>query len=201
MAHGTAGGTVERMISNSYQFKEDQRLYVPYGPGKGSNTTNIGFIDLKGQPERMAEIHELRGFPVFEELMRALNAPESSVRTLRIDTAKDEFPRDEYPHSFFSMLTFCFEVCQGEEDKGYYIELYRFFVQVASTLLPGDDVQVDFHLVPLTVRPEDYSGWALEIRLYGYGKSEDGARRAWVRGFRQVNEFMLRIEAENRRRP
>lgn len=156
---------------------------------------------MKGQLERIAEIHELRGFPEFEELMRALNAPESSVRTLRIDTVKDEFPRDEYPHSVFSMLTFCFEVCQGDEDKRYYVELYRFFVQIASRFLPTDDVQIDFHLVPLTVKSLSYSGWALEIRVYGYGKSEDGARSAWAKGFMQVSEFMLRIESENRKPP
>lgn len=189
------------MISDIYQFGEDQRLYVPYRPGQGSHTANVGFIELKAQPERIAEIHELRGFPEFEELIRALNVPESSVRTLRIDTGKGEFPRDTYSHSYFSMLTFCFEVCQGDEDKRYYVELYRFFVQVASPLLPADNVQIDFHLVPLTVKAGNYSGWALEIRLYGYGKSEDDAHGAWAQGFRQVNEFILRIESENRNSP
>ena len=188
------------MISNIYQLGEDQRLYVPYPPGKGSHTTNVGFIDLRSQPERIAEIHELRGFPEFEELVRALNAPESAVRTLRIDTAKDEFPRDEYPRSFFSMLTFCFEAFHGDDDKRYYIDLYRFFVQLASHFLPADDVQVDFYLVPFTVQVSN-NGWALEIRVYGYGKSEDDARSAWVRGFMQVSEFMHRIESENRKPP
>lgn len=185
------------MISHLYHLGEDQRLYVPYRAGSGSHTSNIGFVDLKGKPERITEIHELRGYPEFEELIRALNASESSIRTLRVDTAKDEFPRPDYANSFFSMVTCAFEKA-GPEDRQYISELYKYFVGYASDSGLPDTVQADFFIVPLTITAGNFSGWCFEIRLYGYGRSESEAKEAWSNGFRVMKDFLLQVDRQNR---
>lgn len=176
------------MLSQLYQMGEDQRLYIPYRAGTGSHTSNIGFIDLKAQPERLCEIHELQGYPEFEELLRTLNSAECSLRTLRVDTSDDDFPEFGHSHTCFSMLSFCFEALGQDEDKRYFVELYNYFRRSASGYLPGDDVRVDFFLIPLTLVSIGYHGWALEIRLYGFGISVESSRNAWARGFERVNK-------------
>jgi hypothetical protein len=186
------------MITHLYLAGEDQRLHIPYRPRSGSHTTNIGFIDLKAQPERIVEIHELTGYPDFEDLIRVLNQPGCSLRTLRVDTAKDDFERPGYSNSYFSFLTVSFEQPHPEDDKRYFSELYGSFTAYASGLILPDAVQVDFYIVPLEVKANKFSGWCLDIRLYGFGASVEEAMKNWSDGLRLVRELLLMVDKNSR---
>lgn len=107
-------------------------------------------------------------------------------------------PGAGHPHSFFSMLTFCFEALQsGDHDKTYFVELYKCFRHRAPEFSLPDSVRIDFHLVPITVKAITHRGWALEIRLYGFGETEASARESWVRGFSRIQEVLLELERSN----
>lgn len=190
--------TFHRMITHLYQAGEDQRLHIPYRPRSGSHATNVGFIDLKAQPERLAEIHELSGYPDFEDLVRVLNQPDCSLRTLRVDTAKDEFDRPGFSSSYFSFLTVSFEQAHPEDDRRYFCELYRSFTAYASGIILPDAVQVDFYIVPLEVTANKFRGWCLDIRLYGFGASEGEAMKHWSDGLRLVRELLLMVDKDSR---
>src|SRR5687767_1549837 len=84
---------------------ESQLLKMPYGANEGSISPNIGFINLKTQPERIDEIHELEGFPELKELLLLLNKPDTVFATLRINTGKNIHKFEGYSNSYFSFLT------------------------------------------------------------------------------------------------
>jgi hypothetical protein len=186
------------MITHLYHAGEGQCLHIPYRARSGSHTTNVGFIDLKAQPERLAEIHELRGYPDFEDLVRVLNQPDCSLRTLRVDTARDEFDRPGFSNSYFSFLTVSFEQAHPEDDRRYFRELHRSFTAYNAALNVPDAVQVDFYIVPLEVTVNKFRGWCLDIRLYGFGTSEEEAMKNWSDGLRLVRELLLMVDTASR---
>jgi len=187
------------MLTSFSIATDDQLLKIPYRASQGSGSPNIGFIDLKTQPERITEIHELAGYPQLEELVRLLNKHESSFRTLRVDTAKDVFTRQGFTTSVFSHLTISFENLGGEDDRRFYIEAHRFLSVYVSSLPASDAIVINFVAVPLRV--QTFRGWCLDVRLYGFGNSEDEANQHWFSGLTLLKKFLLRLDEENRNNP
>jgi hypothetical protein len=187
------------MLTSFSVAANDQLLKIPYRASQGSGSPNIGFIDLKTQPERVTEIHELAGYPKLEELVRLLNKQESSFRTLRVDTAKDVFTRQGFSKSVFSHLTISFENLGGEDDRRFYMEAHRCFSAYASSLPASDAIVINFVTVPLQV--QTFLGWCLDVWLYGFGNSEDEANRQWLSGLTLLKKFLLRLDEENRDNP
>jgi hypothetical protein len=184
------------MLTSFSVAADDQLLKIPYRASQGSGSPNMGYVDLKAQPERIAEIPELTGYPELEELVRVLNKQESSFRTLRVDTAKDVFRRPEFSKSESSHLTISFENLGGEDDERFYMEAHRSFSSYVSLLPVSDAIVINFVAVPLQV--QTFRGWCLDLWLYGFGKSEDEARRNWLSGLTILREFLLRLDEENR---
>lgn len=175
---------------------DDQLLKIPYRASQGSGSPNIGYVDLKRQPERIAEIQELIGYRELEELVRVLNKQESSLRTLRVDTAKDVFRRPGFSKSIFSHLTVSFENLGGEDDKRFYMEAHRSFSSYVSLLPVSDGIVINFVAVPLQV--QTFRGWCLDLWLYGFGTSEEGAKRNWLSGLTFLGGFLMQVDKENR---
>lgn len=100
----------------------DKALIMPYDPGAGLYSPNIGFIDLKFQPERIAEIHELKGYLEFEALIRQLNDRNSIFRTFRVDTGLNQPSHcsPEFPSSCYAYLTFTFDTPENWSNKELY---------------------------------------------------------------------------------
>lgn len=187
------------MLTSFSIATDDQLLKIPYRASQASGSANIGFIDLKAEPERITEIHELAAYPELEELVRQLNKQESSFRTLRVDTAKDIFRRRSFSRSAFSHLTISFENLGGEDDKRFYMEAHQSFSSYVSLLPVSNAIVINFVAVPLQV--QTFRGWCLDIWLYGFGHSEDEARRNWLSGLTLLKKFLLRLDEENRDNP
>ena len=127
------------------------------------------------------------------------NKQESSFRTLCVDTAKDVFRRPEFSRSVYSHLTISFENPGGEDDKRFYMEAHRSFYSYVSRLPLLNVIVINFVAVPLQV--QTFRGWCLDLRLYGFGKSEDEALRTWRSGLTILRGFLLRLDEENRDNP
>ena len=184
------------MISRFVTMGEEHLLKIPYHKGEGSHSSNIGYIDLKQEPDRISELHELQGYPEFEELIRRLIQPQCTLRPLRIDTAKDEFYHPQFSNSHYSFLTVSFDNPDPVDDARFFAELHGSFQSYGSHL--PDSVRIDFYLVPMAIPRHKFRGWCLDIRLYGYGTSETEARGNWATGLEILNDFLIEVDNNNR---
>lgn len=176
---------------------KEQLLVFPYRSGTTPDSTNIGYIDLKKEPERIAEIHELNGYPELQDFVRCLNAPESIFRTLRSDTVRDSFKPPDYTKSVFSHSTIAYDFLECNQDPAMYQSIYELFLDSGLGGALPDSVVADFWLIPTYYKIHEQPGWCLDIWLYGYGNSEKESHGGWSAGLRALKTHFMRMSAAN----
>lgn len=103
---------------------EKDGLSVPYPPSDEGGRTNVGYFDLKLNPELISRVHELTGYPEFEKLTKSINRPESIFRSLRLDIKpKAQVEGATYAHS--SYVTIAFEILSWSQAEENYRDLYN----------------------------------------------------------------------------
>lgn len=82
---------------------------IPYPANTSDSRENNGYIDLKKEPHRIEQIHELDGWPELRDFVAQLNTPRGFFRTLRTDAWVLENAVTESKYTFESYLTLGFE--------------------------------------------------------------------------------------------
>lgn len=174
---------------------EDQTLHVPYGTGNsghGSDGRNNGFINLHTNPERMDEIHELRGYPELRECLETM-LKASVFRSLRADTVMDEHIIPHYRSSCYSMFTMVFlnATPSDGEDYRYFFEDFK---KSAKESKISDRVIAYFVENPVKAFNvgSTFEGVCLDIRIIGLGYSQADARGQWKVGMRCLKKCLDR---------
>lgn len=195
------------MICDILIAPKEQTVTLPYGTESASGGRNNGFINLLTQPERINELHELKGVPELRNLIEELNSPKSEFFTCRTDSGqywyKDpKYPQSVYPESFHTFVTIYLRFLDNDakNDLEYYRKIASSFYYSIDPLGWDDTVQVRFIITPLFLKPLNKHSFCLDIYNHGYGDTVDDARREWRKSFKAWAEFIhgvdLRLQAD-----
>jgi hypothetical protein len=176
---------------------DETTLPIPYRADLDDGGTNNGFFDLKTDLNQIENLRELNGFPELQFLVMMLNQPESSMRTLRIDTCQDKHLRYGFRHSCFGMLTFAMEFGH-EKDEDFFREFPSSLRQYCADFDVPYASETIFGLSRFEVPSNKTAGWCLDFRLITWAKQSDTARMKWRTCFKPIAQWLLIVEKENR---
>lgn len=176
---------------------------LPYGPSAGKESPNIGCIDLRTQPERIGEIQELNGFPELKELVQFLNDPLGTFFSILCDTGLnvrgESFDSPTMPFNKYSCLTITVPPSTGpDDDRAFLAQCYSTFAQWVHCVYPTDAIHFLFVLAPVIWTVTDTKGWTLDVRVTGFGESDEMAHANWIKGSSAVSRYLLEVDKENR---
>lgn len=151
---------------------------VPYPPVVHEDgNRNFGYRRVKGDPEAVKRIPEVQGWPELQDFLLAVNALESPIESVGCE--KGFFPSD----------------VEGPTVKlGSYIDVIlselalnvpENHLLLASLLLPSiAGCEKWWSNVELSLQPMRFLGgviapWGLMVRVTGYGRGEEEARKWW----------------------
>jgi hypothetical protein len=175
---------------------EDQGLGIPYPKGTATGSTNVGYVDLKKNPEALAGLPELQDWPELEGFLRAVNLPDSLFRTLRCEVAASPIKHSGCTRKVTSYVTVAFELLDWNQAQGAYGELYRSFREYSSGLKAPVKLVVEFELIPTSYLMHGINrGWSVDVWISGLGTSKDAARATWRAGLRIVQDFLTKESA------
>lgn len=171
-------------------------LPVPYPPSDEGGRTNVGYFDLRGHPELIAQVHELRGYPEFEKLIRDINRPESIFRSLRLEV-KPRAQIEGAIHAHSSYVTIAFEILNWSRLEANYRDLYQQFIRFPLRRSPPDSTRLQFRPVWVNFDEHREGGVGLDIVIIGVGLSESQALAAWRSGLTAVREFLTKVSEKH----
>jgi len=139
---------------------------------------NSGYVRVKGDPETVARIPEAQGWPELQDFLLAVNAAQSPIESVGCE--KGFSPSD----------------VEGPTEKlGSYIDVIltdlarnaapENLLLLASNLLPSVAgcekwwSNVEMCLQPMRFLSGTVSPWGLMVRVTGYGRGQDEARKWW----------------------
>jgi hypothetical protein len=149
----------------------------------------VGYNFLKENPEKIAQIPELRGFPEAEELIRAVNGEESGLRTVGpLRAVCDGGDQQSKRCVFYVGLTF--EDAKLKGDKTAYYSLFDRLTQYANSLETERDTVIEAFLTPTLYDEIVQYGWSMGLYVYGYADAEEGARAMWATAVQVLKDFL-----------
>src|SRR6185503_13857668 len=106
------------------EFDDSTGLGIPYPPDLDDGGGNAGYFDLKLEPEKIANIHELQSWPELRDLVMLINHKDSFFRTLRCQAFFSGAPENlPFRRVYFSYTTVAFEILDYNLSMGCYEEL------------------------------------------------------------------------------
>lgn len=171
---------------------EDQGLGVPYPKDDSPDSANVGYFDIKRNPENTLNFPELHGWAELKEFIEVINRTDSLFRTLRCDVASSDFNRSPYTKKITSYVTTAFEILDWNRVTGTYEDLYKRFCEFATGSI-SDSTVIDFELVPTSYLDHGINrGWSVDVWNTGLGGDDKEARVAWIAGIEEVKGFLVR---------
>lgn len=184
------------MIAEFKVADEGQGLGIPYLEGSASGSTNVGYFDLKKNPEALSGLPELRGWPELKNFLRVVNQPDGLFRSLRCDVAASRIDHSGCTRKVTSYVTVAFEVLDWNRAQGGYGELYRRFREYSAGVKAPVKLVIEFELIPTSYRTHGIIRcWSLDVWVSGLGTSKEAARATWRAGLRVVEDFLTRESA------
>lgn len=115
---------------------------IPYG-GQGvartDGSANYGFKDIKGRPERIAEIPELQDDSALRQLVTAINRNDTGLFSIGCVSDATQYPQG-YGHSGY--IEIAWDSCEQVSDMSNYFPLFFHFARFLKT--SGFDRRVKF---------------------------------------------------------
>jgi hypothetical protein len=138
---------------------------------------NFGYVRVKGDPEAVKRIPEVQGYPELQDFLLAVNVPQSPIESVGCE--KGFFPSDV--EGLTVKLGSYIDVILSEP----VLNVPENLLLLASLLLPSvSGCEKWWSNVELSLQPMRFLGgvvapWGLMVRVTGYGRSEDEARKWW----------------------
>jgi hypothetical protein len=173
--------------------REDPVLDFPWTDPRGE----FVYRDLKGHPERVAQLPEARQFPELGELLVALNSAGSPVETAKCDAwttaemdAEEEIYEARYKIGSYVDVVFC-----NGGDR-YSFSAHEQFARRVVGLLggradPAAAAEVCLRRCFFAAGAEVREGFYCTLHVHGYGQHAESARRNWGAALRDVEAAIL----------
>ncbi|WP_298243238.1 hypothetical protein [uncultured Bradyrhizobium sp.] len=141
---------------------EPRSKAIPYPADLENDRTNQGFKDLKGNPEVIETIAEIRDCPALRDALMALNEPETQFFTVGCEKSLNEHERKFWKRGY---LEFSFNYAELVRDATPYFVLFFHFNQAAPIrdFLPKHSVQFAWELQRCHFRKADVAGFTCAV--------------------------------------
>ena len=169
---------------------------VPYpNVDHADGKKNYGFLDVKANPELIDSIPEVQGWPEFKQLLQVINGPESSLMSLGCE--KSYFPYDGKATKFGittyigSYTDVAFSDIPMNQDRSNLLTLAQQIRDQINPIFANTGARVDLTLQQSPSLFGVPDCWTIQLKLRGYGRDNDEARKMWGAG---ASELLKVIE-------
>jgi hypothetical protein len=189
--------------------KGDPFLEFPWASDDGV----LAYVDVKGHPEKVDEIEEVRGRPELADFVRVVNEPASCLITAKCDVwIEDELGESE--EIYDAKLKFCSYVdllFAEDRIRSSFLRNEGLAKSLATALSnfdgePGSDdlpAAAEFIVRRCCYRSDVTAADPTELRegfyitfyLFGYGGDETEACSRWCEGLKRVTPVLVRFAA------
>jgi len=166
-----------------------QPLGIPYWR-EPSDAASAGYIDLKGEPHRLDEVPEIKGWPSLHELLGQLNTAESHLMSLGCGVFI--YPPNgssQLQWSAFAYVGYCFaDLSQLTDARIYFPHFFHFCRHYAAQTNTG--ANVFFELRETGFYDRNAQGFSLDYVVRAEADSEDQLRRVIAFHFDALSDFL-----------
>ena len=156
---------------------DEEGMTVPYQPLFDSIRRNHGFVDLRGQPELVANIMESSESPAMKRLLVRLARPEAKIFSVGCDVGKkfvaDEDPPCHTAGGYIQIMDVDY-VQRSPQDYERYAEVVAKILERGSD---GHEWHVNFVLTSVKFKLDDFSDMtgSLWIWFHAFSDTEERA--------------------------
>jgi hypothetical protein len=178
--------------------REDPVLDFPWKDPAGE----LAYVDLKRQPELLAEIVEAETFPELRDFLGMLNSPQSMVETAKCDTwaTAELTPEEEVFEASHKFASYVDVVFSSGDARGS-LSIHEGFVRKLVGLLrrapeipSAAEACVRRCLFGEEIDVQD--GFYCTLYVSGYGRDEASARQNWGVGLKLVGNALVQLSSE-----
>lgn len=168
---------------------------IPYG-GIGQiredGEANYGFKNLKGSPERIAEVPELQDDDALRDLIVSLNQPESAFATIGCVSGP---VHEQQGHRVSGYVEFAFNSVEAVADAASYFPIFFHFDRALHSLKFDDQVHFHWELMAATfVFLVEARGFTMTVTVNtGWYADEAGATLAWQNGLNFLAKYLTQV--------
>jgi len=179
------------------QGTDEDGLGIPYPREIDAELNNLGYFDLKKEPQRIDEIYELEGWPEFHEFIALINRKDSLFKSLRCDVWFASLPRHpQFTRIAVGYVTIAFETLALNLSLEAYEALRARFKDFAARCPPNDQTTLEFKHIPTSYNEHGIArAWSQDIEIHGLGNTDAESRQAWLAGLRVVQDFIVQENA------
>lgn len=182
--------------TNSLHVSQEGKGIPYWGDGviRDDGDANYGFKNLKGHPDRIAEIPELARDEVLRDCVALLNEAGSAFGTVGCVSAIVDEPEG---HRVSGYIEFAFDSAERIADAGNYFP--AFFHFDAALHRNGFDDKVHFHweLMGATFRRTGSLGFTMTVTVNtGWYETAENAGIAWANGIDFLAGFLRHVPPE-----
>lgn len=165
--------------------------YGGYGEARPDGSANYGFRDLKGRPDLLDEVPELRDDAALRSVVAAINAPTAglfSVGCLSADVA------DEHGHRVTGYVEFALNSATHAADAANYFPAFFPFDRLLDTRGFPHPVQFCWELMGAHFFASSTDGFTAAVYINThYLPDRELARRAWTAACGALEELLSQI--------
>ncbi|WP_125990137.1 hypothetical protein [Sphingobium yanoikuyae] len=150
--------------TNALQISQEGKG-IPYG-GTGEiredGDANYGFKNLKGRPDRLADIPELARDEALHDLVASLNAPESAFGSVGCVSALVD---ESEGHRVSGYVEFAFDSAEKVADAGSYFPVFFHFDRALHVMKFDDKIHYHWELMGATFHHTDTTGFTVSVTV------------------------------------
>ena len=167
---------------------------VPYPSIEhGNGHINHGFRRLKGNPDEISLVPEVIGWPEYERFLRQINDGESPIESVGCE--KGFFPNEhpEVKSNLGSYTDIMFSQLALNNEPANHLSLAA---KLAESL-EGCNAwwsSIELALQRLRALPECTNPWGLMIRVSGYGRDKEQARKTWAASIEKLGVAIAQLD-------
>ena len=170
---------------------DDARLEIPWA---SADDPALAYIDLKTFPDKAEELDECRSRPVLGSLLRAINRPDSLLRSAKCqvwishELAEDERWDFDFPVKVASYLDLLFDSPDLNANLAIHMQLAEEIERgMKETRLQA---QMDIAVRRCLFHAQENWGYYLTLFIHAYGATENEAETAWTLALLNLREIL-----------
>ena len=170
---------------------DDATLEIPW---VSADDPTLAYIDLKTFPARAGELDECRNRPVLGSLLRAINRPDSLLRSAKChvwithDLAEEERWDFDFPVKVASYLDLLFDSPDMNANLGPHLRLAE---EIERGMKEARlQAQMDIAVRRCLFHAQETWGYYLTLFVHAYGATENEAETAWTLALSNLREVL-----------
>ncbi len=177
--------------------KEDPVLDFPWKDPTG----RLAYVDLKRQPDLIAQVEEARKFPELGEFLGMVNSARSVVESAKCDTwtATDLTPEEDIYDASQKFASYIDLVFSHSDERWSFEQHERFAERWTELLRRAPELSTSAEIcVRRCFFGEEANvrdGFYFTVYINGYGNDEEDARKNWSIGTKLAATAILQLSA------